>query len=73
MAKKTTRRQLRGKPLEDFCKTGFQMISTHEFGEEDNRQFCRGKIDLMNDEPFPECVNCGAWVYNAEPILEAST
>lgn len=66
------RARLRKKPLLDMCKNRPDIICRNEYGEDDNRQFCRGFVDKMTDEYLTECRNCGAWVYNAEP-LEAST
>ena len=37
---KITRTQLRGKPLEPYCKSA--NTTTHEFGKRDNRVYCYG-------------------------------
>ena len=54
------RAKLRGKPLLDMCKNRPDIISRNECGENDNRQFCRGFVDMMTDDYLPECRNCGA-------------
>lgn len=67
--KRINRAQLRGKPLDEDCKKAYTL--THEYGEHDNRVFCMGLIDLMDDEPVTECEKCAAWYRNATPLQEA--
>jgi hypothetical protein len=55
---KITRTKLRGKPLETFCHKA--KISNFEYGPDDNRQFCYGLVDRVNDELFEECKKCKA-------------
>ena len=57
---------LRGKPLDEDCVTARQ--SSHEYGENDNRVFCYGLIDSMNDEYLAKCKVCGAFVNNAKSL-----
>ena len=67
--KKINRAQLRGKPLDEDCNKAYR--TTHEYGLDDNRIFCYGLIDRMNDEELPKCRECGAWAYNAKPLEKA--
>lgn len=60
------RRVQRGAPLLPLCE-GAHTIK-YEFGSSDDRCFCFGVIDSIDDEPLPECVKCGAYVYNAKPM-----
>jgi len=64
--KRITRAQLKKRPLEPICKRA--NTTTNEYGKEDNRIFCYGLIDSMNDELLEGCVYCGAYVGNADPI-----
>lgn len=64
--KKVNRAKLRGKPLDSDCKSA--NTTTGEFGSDDKRVFCYGIIDAMNDEYLMKCKECGAFVYNAEPL-----
>lgn len=57
---------LRGKPLDKDCKKA--NISKHEYGMSDDRHFCYGLIDCMNEEYLPKCIECGAFVDNAKPL-----
>ena len=59
------RAKQRGKPLEWFCKSA--TISKNEYGENDDRCFCHGLIDLQTDCVLDECYKCGAYAINAEP------
>lgn len=65
------RAQLRGKPLDADCKRAY--TSRHEYGPEDDRVFCLGLIDFMNDEYLDKCRTCKANVYNAEPPEEVTS
>lgn len=58
---------LRGRPLLDMCKDRPDILRRNEYGDDDNRIFCGGFVDKSTDSYLDECVNCGAWVYNAEP------
>ena len=62
------RAKLRGKPLDDDCKKA--NTTTQEYGLQDNRVFCFGLFDPKTDERLDKCVNCKAFVYNAEPLEE---
>jgi len=53
------RAQLRGKPLDKDCKRAH----TWPVG---NKNGCFGIIDLMTDELFEECAQCGALIGNIE-------
>lgn len=64
--KKIDRTILRGKPLDEDCNKAQR--TTHEYGQNDNRIFCYGLIDLMHDEALPKCTECGAYVNNATPL-----
>lgn len=68
MAKRINRAQLRGKPLEWFCKSA--VTTTHEYSVTDERVFCTGMINLMDDEPLDECIQCGAFIRNMKPPKE---
>ncbi len=65
-----SRRILRGKKLESECKRA--RTAAHQYGKNDDRVFCYGLIDCMNDEFLAECVTCGAFVDNAEPPQDAA-
>lgn len=58
--------QLRGEPLEGFCKKA--KTTTNEYGLEDKRIFCYGWIDNLTGDYLDECRFCGAHVYNAKPL-----
>ena len=62
------RDKLRGRPLLDMCKNRPDILVYNECGEKDNRIFCYGFKDCQNDEPLRECIECGAWVWNATPL-----
>lgn len=64
------RAKLRGAPLELFCKRAH--TTTHEYGQDDDRVFCYGIVNCMNDELLSDCRNCKAHVDNAEPPKEAN-
>ena len=64
--KKVNRARLRGKPLDEDCKSTNR--TTGEFGNDDRRVFCYGLIDAMTDEYLTKCKECGAFVYNAKPL-----
>lgn len=62
------RAMLRQKPLDEGCYKAY--TTTHEYGMNDERVFCRGRYDLMTDETLIECVRCGAYIGNAVPLAE---
>lgn len=63
------RAQLRGEPLNDDCKTA--RTTTNEFGTKDCRVFCYGLYKNQSEtEICDKCLNCGAYVHNAEPPKE---
>lgn len=64
------RAKLRGKPLDDDCKTA--IISTHEYGMEDNRKFCYGLMEMSTEELIDKCRTCKAHVDNAEPPTQTN-
>ena len=64
--KKVNRAMLRGKPLDEDCKSA--NTTTGEFGSADNRVFCYGWIDMMTDEYLEKCKECGAFIQNAKPL-----
>lgn len=73
--KKISRIKLRGgKPFpfnkpDDNCKKA--NTTTHEFGPNDNRVFCYGLYTSYQSGYIrEECLNCGAYVYNATPLKE---
>jgi len=55
---KLNRAQLRGKPLDDFCKLSKPIKET------DGNYYCYGLIDLMTDETEKECLDCNAFIGN---------
>lgn len=59
------RAQLRGKPLDPWCKSA--RTTTNEYGLEDKRVFCLGRLDLMTEDPLEICVDCGAFIRNITP------
>lgn len=61
---------LRGKPLDEDCKKA--NTSKHEYGPYDNRVFCYGLYAHggMSVDIEEKCINCGAFVNNAEPPKE---
>ena len=69
---KITRTQLRGKPLEPYCKSA--NTTTHEFGKRDNRVYCYGlyqnNISGTSDDIAECCKECKAYVDNATPLKE---
>ena len=69
--KRVSRAQLRGVPLEPYCKTA--NTTTHDCGFQDKRVYCYG----LYDNNFPnrlgewicdECLNCKAFIDNATPL-----
>lgn len=64
------RAELRGKPLDDDCKIA--IISTHEYGMEDNRKFCYGLMEMTTEEVLEKCKGCKAFVDNAEPPTQTN-
>ena len=62
---KTSRAQLRGKPLNKDCYRA--NTTTNEFGVGDNRVFCFGLCEAKTDELRDECLNCKANVIYADP------
>ena len=70
MGNMVNRAKLRGKPLDEDCKTA--RTTTHEYGPVDDRVFCRGIFDRRNDAPIGKCYGCKAFVENATPIWEES-
>ena len=70
--KSISRSVMRGKSLDDDCLTA--RISKHEYGPNDNRCFCYGLYVPCNDwEILEKCLNCKAYVYNAEPLKGGNT
>lgn len=65
---KVSRDKLRGKPLDDDCINLRPHITTHEFGQEDNRCYCRGLYNPSYEEIDEKCQKCGAFVNNAVPL-----
>lgn len=64
-----SRAVMRGKPLDEDCKTA--NVSKHEYGLNDNRCFCYGLYVPFNDWEIQEkCLECKAYVENAEPLKE---
>ena len=61
--KKIDRAILRGKPVDEDCNKAKR--TTHEWGQNDNRIFCYGLIDIRHDEVMSKCTECGAYVCNA--------
>lgn len=66
--KRISRAQLRGEPLLSMCRKA--RTTTHEYGMRDNRVFCMGLIDGMTDDVEEKCLDCKAYVFNAEPPKE---
>lgn len=64
--KKVTRAELRGKPLNRDCYKA--NTTTGEYGKEDNRVFCYGLYQDRMEEIREECLNCNAYVNNAQPL-----
>lgn len=60
------RAKLRGKPLDEDCKTARTTIN--EYGPADNRTFCYGIFDRRTDTPIEKCYGCKAFVENATPL-----
>jgi hypothetical protein len=63
-----SRRQLRGKKLDDDCKKA--NTTTNEYGQYDNRQFCYGLIDRSTESHLEKCKECRAFVDNANPLFQ---
>ena len=53
---------LRGEKLDDDCK---KANTTNEYGPQDNRLFCYGLVDCSTESYLEKCINCGAFVDNA--------
>ena len=65
--KKITRDELRGKPLDKECYRANR--TTNEYGKDDNRVFCFGLYRDFSDCDIDEkCLNCKAYVENADPL-----
>lgn len=64
--KKVNRAMLRGKPLDEDCKSANR--TTGEYGNDDRRVFCYGYTDCETEETLTKCKECGAFVYNAKPL-----
>lgn len=65
--KTISRAVLRGRSLDEDCKTA--NVSKQEYGPNDNRCFCYGLYAPCNDwEIQQKCLECKAYVDNAEPI-----
>lgn len=60
-----SRAKLRGKKLDEDCKKTY--TSSHEYGLDDDRVFCYGRVDYSTDELIEKCKNCKALVWNATP------
>ena len=61
-----TRSKLIGHPLEPECAKA--LTTTNEFSANDNRVFCYGIYKEQSEtEIRDECINCKAFVQNAEP------
>ena len=68
--KTISRAVMRGKPLDKDCKRAY--ISKHEYGPNDNRCFCNGLYAEWSDWEINEkCIDCKAYVGNAEPPKES--
>ena len=70
--KRINRTQLRGKPLEPYCKKA--NTTTGEFGFDDKRVYCYGLyqncISGTSDDIAECCKKCKAFVDNATPLKE---
>ena len=64
--KMVSRAILRGEKLDDDCKKAKTL--TNEYGPQDNRCFCSGRIDCSTEAYLEKCINCGAFIDNAKPI-----
>ena len=64
--KKISRADLIGKPLNFECRRA--KTTRGEYGKEDNRVFCYGLYKDKMEEIREECLNCKAYVNNAEPL-----
>jgi hypothetical protein len=51
--------------LDTDCVVKKTYISTHEYGEEDNRRYCYGLFDNFKDEVLEKCKICEAYINNA--------
>lgn len=65
MIGRISREEIRSEPLFYFCKRAKTTI--HEFGEDDNREFCYGSytnygIGFIKEE----CLHCKAFLRNAK-------
>lgn len=71
---RVTRADLRGKPLEPYCKKA--NTTTGEYGKEDNRVYCYGlyqnNISGLGDWIADCCRKCKAYVDNAIPLKDKS-
>ena len=64
--KKISRAKLRGKPLNFDCRRA--RTTQCEYGKKDYRVFCYGLYQDRMEEIREECLNCKAYVMNAEPL-----
>ena len=63
-----TREKQIGHPLYKECKKA--LTTTNEYGASDNRIFCHGLYEEQSvTEIREECINCKAFVHNAEPPM----
>lgn len=62
--KKIDRGKLRGKPLDEDCSMATR--TSHELGPNDNRIFCYGLVNCVNDEIISKCRECNAYWRNEE-------
>lgn len=61
-----SRAKIRGKKLDEDCKIA--CTSTNEYGQDDDRVFCYGRVYYSTDELIEKCKNCKALVWNATPL-----
>lgn len=64
--KKISRADLRGKPLNFDCRRA--RTTRGEYGKKDYRVFCYGLYRERTEEIREECLNCKAYVMNAEHL-----
>ena len=67
--KRITRAQIRGKPLDEDCKT-IAKPDSGQYGSNDKRCFCTGLWNPMYEAFEEKCFFCNAWNGNAEPPKE---
>ena len=54
------------------CALGKRGRTSHEWNDgEKDRIYCLGRVDLMTDDPLPECLACPDFVDKAQDDLEA--